>query len=106
VKPFPPSRWTFAASSRNTGRATAVAYLARCGCGWLGNAYPSNPDGYNTCQQELIRNHLCPPTNSTVADLHHATTLQHTTDHHGSVELASAPLINDPPPSAGAASLR
>ena len=48
---------------------TFVAYLARCRCGWLGNAQPSNPDGYSTCQQELISNHLYPRPDGTEARL-------------------------------------
>jgi hypothetical protein len=37
---------------------TFIAYLARCGCGWLGEPHPADPDGYHTCQRDLIRNHL------------------------------------------------
>ncbi|HKS51804.1 MAG TPA: hypothetical protein VJS67_08030 [Pseudonocardiaceae bacterium] len=37
---------------------TFIAYIARCACGWLGKDHPANPDGYHTCQQELINNHL------------------------------------------------
>jgi hypothetical protein len=36
---------------------TFIAYLARCGCGWLGDPHPANLDGYHTCQHELINNH-------------------------------------------------
>jgi hypothetical protein len=43
----------------NTMRRTSLrAYVARCGCGWLGDDHPANPEGYHTCQRELISNHL------------------------------------------------
>ena len=37
---------------------TFIAYVARCGCGWLGDDQPANPDGYHTSQHQLINNHL------------------------------------------------
>lgn len=37
---------------------TFIAYLARCGCGWLGDDHPANPEGYRACQRDLISNHL------------------------------------------------
>lgn len=45
---------------------TFVAYVARCGCGWHGDDHPANPDGYHTCQRELINNHLFRITGDTV----------------------------------------
>lgn len=40
---------------------TFITYLARCGCGWLGDDHPANPDGYRACQRDLISNHLPRP---------------------------------------------
>lgn len=46
---------------------TFVAYVARCGCGWHGDDHPANPDGYHTCQRELINNHLFRITGDTLS---------------------------------------
>ncbi|HEX6401672.1 MAG TPA: hypothetical protein VF003_00670 [Pseudonocardiaceae bacterium] len=37
---------------------TFIAYVARCRCGWHGDDHPANPDGYHSCQRELISKHL------------------------------------------------
>jgi hypothetical protein len=56
---------------------TFVAYVARCGCGWLGNDHPSNPYGYHTCQQELLSDHLCSIAGGTLVGLHWAVARGH-----------------------------
>ncbi|MGH3916769.1 MAG: hypothetical protein ACRDTC_25650 [Pseudonocardiaceae bacterium] len=56
---------------------TFISYVARCRCGWLGNDYPPNPDGYNICRQELISNRLFLLIRDAVADQHHAATRRH-----------------------------
>jgi hypothetical protein len=37
---------------------TFIAYVARCGCGWLGQAHPASSGGYRTAQRELTHEHL------------------------------------------------
>lgn len=37
--------------------ATFVRYVAACECGWLGQAHPATPAGYEACARELVREH-------------------------------------------------
>lgn len=56
---------------------TFLAYVARCGCGWLGDPQPANPDGYYTCQHELISTHLSSCAGGTLAGLHPTVARRH-----------------------------